>query len=193
MQLLLESPSTAFNEDAPEDGEDESAASRWPGKSALEKIVQFCRLHTKSDMVKAFLCEGAFDGAGKQRCIYGECLHCGFKKLWSNGLRKYVVDSRGNVINTAPVQSQSIVRWVRIKSSKDKLPDEGKDTRYDARQGTVVQFLEEFERETSLKFPHHRFTIQRQKLMDAEFTAATDGLGGSYSMLILPWMAQSRL
>ena len=30
-------------------------------------------------------------------------------------------------------------------------------------------FLDEFERETMRKFPHHRFTVQRQKAMDAEF------------------------
>lgn len=40
---------------------------------------------------------------------------------------------------------------------------------YESRRGTVVQFLDEFERDAIRKFPHHRFTIQRQKAMNAEF------------------------
>ena len=34
---------------------------------------------------------------------------------------------------------------------------------------TVVEFLDEFERDVFQKYPHHRFTIQRQKAMAAEF------------------------
>ena len=37
------------------------------------------------------------------------------------------------------------------------------------RSGTVVEFLDEFEREAMAKFPFHKFTIVRQKAMAAEF------------------------
>lgn len=134
----------------------------------MKRLIDICRLDSKSDVVKAFLCEGAFVGAGREQCINGDCRACGMKKIWSEGLRPHVV-AWGNVLPTAPVQFQTVVKWVRIKSSKEKDANQGKDTRYDARQGTIVQFLDELESETCRKYPHHRFTIQQQKSMDAQF------------------------
>ena len=46
---------------------------------------------------------------------------------------------------------------------------QAKQPSYEARQGTVVEFLDEFEQQTMRKFPHHRFTITRQKAMAAQF------------------------
>ena len=73
------------------------------------------------------------------------------------------------MLDSAPVQFQSEVKWVRIRSSKKTEPGEAKQPSYEPRRGTVVQLLDEFEREAMRKFPHHRFTIHRQKAMDAEF------------------------
>lgn len=168
LEPLLDAPSTADAEYAPDNDDEASPASGWAGAPAMRKLVDFCRLDSKSTMVRSFLCEGAFDGTGKEECINGTCRHCGFKKVWSEGLRRHVV-AEGNVLSTAPVQFQSIVKWVRIKSAKEKDADQGKDTQYDSRQGTLVQFLDELEQESCKKFPHHRFTIQRQKAMDFEF------------------------
>lgn len=167
--LQLPSPG-ADGEDAPEEDNEVAEAEDWVGGSCLEKLIAFCELESKAEMVKHFLCEGAFQNEGKQACINGSCQLCGFKNLWSNGLRQHVVDKEGNVRSSAPVPFQSVVEWVRIRSSKPMSnPPEPNDTRYETRQGTVVQFLDEFERETARKFPHHRFTISRQKSTDAQF------------------------
>ena len=131
--------------------------------------MDFCALKSKSDMVKAVLCPGAFDGAGKLDCINCKCAACGFKKLWSEGLRKHVVDGDGNVMESAPVEFQSEVKWMRVRSSKKTEPGEAKQPNYESHTGTVVQFLDEFERDIMSKFPHHRFTVHRQKEAAAEF------------------------
>jgi hypothetical protein len=44
-----------------------------------------------------------------------------------------------------------------------------KQSNYETRTGTVTQLLDEFEKEVMRKFPHHRFTIARQKASAAEF------------------------
>ena len=106
---------------------------------------------------------------GKLNCINCKCPACGFKKLWLDGLRKHVVDGDGNVMDSAPIEFQSEVKWMRIRSSKKTEPGEAKQPNYEPRTGTVVQFLDEFERDIMSKFPHHRFTVHRQKEAAAEF------------------------
>ena len=88
--------------------------------------MKFCALKSKSEMVKFCLCDGVFDGAGKKNCLDGKCSACGFAKLWSAGLRKYVVDGLGNVMESAPIEFQSEVKWNRIRSSKKTEPGEAK-------------------------------------------------------------------
>ena len=167
-QPLLDASPAADADDAPDDDE-ASAAAEWAGQAALRKLLEFSTIKSKSEMVKFVLCSGAFDGAGKLVCIDGTCSKCGFCQLWSTGLRRHVVDGDGNLLPSAPVEFQSEVKWIRIKSSKTVSPGESKASSYEERRGTIVQFFDEFERETIRKFPQHRFTIQRQKAMDAEF------------------------
>ena len=168
LQPLLDASPTADADDAPSD-DNESEVGAWAGKTALQKLLQFCALKSKSEMVKFTLCDGAFDGAGKQDCINSKCSVCGFRNLWSEGLRRHVMDGEGNVLPSAPVQFQSEVKWIRIRSSGGSAPGEPKLPSYESRRGTVVQFLDEVERDVIRKFPHHRFTVHRQKAMDAEF------------------------
>ena len=165
---LLEPP-PSVDADTADHGDDETEADAWAGKAALLKLLQFCFMQSKSDMVKAVLCAGAFDGAGKQPCINGTCPLCGFSTLWSKGLRKHVVDKDGNVLASAPKEFQSEVKWMRIRSSKQGSPGEAKQPAYEAKTGTLVQFLDEFERDVMRKFPHHRFTVSRTKATVAEF------------------------
>ena len=61
-------------------------------------------------------------------------------------------------------------RWTRISSSKAKQKGEQKELMHEQRSGTVIEFLDEFEREAMAKFPFHKFTILRQKAMDAQFS-----------------------
>lgn len=168
--LLDASPRTDAEDISPDvDEEASGAAAAWAGQGALQKLLEFCGIKSKSGMVKYTLCEGAFDGAGQVDCIDGKCLECGFRQLWSRGLRCYIVDGKGDLIPSAPVEFQSEIKWIRIKSSKSVSPGESRASSYEERRGTIVQFLDEFDRETIRKFPLHRFTVQRQNAMDAEF------------------------
>ena len=176
---LLEPPPSADADTADHD-DDEAEVDVWAGKAALLKLLEFCKLQSKSDMVKFVLCDGASDGAGKEACINGNCKcgikdgkelshGCGMKMLWSEGLRQHVVDKDGNVLSSAPKEFQSEVKWMRIRSSKTGSPGEAKQPNYEAKTGTLVQFLDEFERDVMRKFPHHRFTVSRTKATAAEF------------------------
>lgn len=149
---------------------DTSTISSWEGREVLLKLLDFCRLKSKSEMVQQVLCKGAFEGAGKQDCINGQCASCGFDQLWSQSLRKHVVDSDGNVMASAPIEFQSTLKWTRIRSpKKDSGPGEAAGTNYEPLSGTIVQLLDSFELEVMKKYHHHRFTLKRQKAMAAEF------------------------
>jgi hypothetical protein len=69
----------------------------------------------------------------------------------------------------APIEFTSKLTWTRISSSKTKAAGADKELMHEPRSGTVVEFLDEFEREAMAKFPFHKFTIIRQKAMAAEF------------------------
>lgn len=160
------------SEDNVTDTEVDSQADSFEGMPKLQQLLQFCGLQSKSDMCKFALCSGAFDGAGKLDCINVTCSRCGFDKIWSDpnvGLRRLVVDEDNSIRATAPVEFQSSVKWTRIRSSNKSNPGESQQPSYESVFGTVVQFLDQFERDVFRKFPHHRFTIQRQKAMAAEF------------------------
>ena len=163
------SPASADADDAADNDDDETELDSWEGRAGLLRLMEFCGLKSKSEMVKFSLCSGAFDDAGKLDCINCNCPHCGFSKLWSAGLRKHVVDARGNLRESAPIEFQSEVKWLRIRSSKKTEPGEAKQPSYETNSGTVVEFLDAFERDVMKKYPHHRFTIQRQKQTAREF------------------------
>lgn len=78
----------------------------------------------------------------------------------------------GKVLASAPMQFQSEVEWVRSRSAKkdDAEGSNVKKMNYVCSVGTVVQFLDEFEREAMRKFPHHRFTVKRQKGADLDWS-----------------------
>ena len=67
----------------------------------------------------------------------------------------------------APVEFQSKLTWTRISASKAKAAGKEKELMHEPRSGTVVEFLDEFEREPMAKFSFHKFTIIRQKAMAA--------------------------
>ena len=95
-----------------------------------------------------------------------------------------------------PIEFSSEVKWRKIGSPKK---GESAGTKYEAKVGTVAELLDEFETQVHRgltiatttatppppchampplpprpqvmrKFPHHRFTIQRQKEMDGQFS-----------------------
>ena len=170
----LDSP-TVDADDAIDDDDDESELQSWAGKAQLLRLLEMCKLQSKSEMVKFVLCQGAFDGQGKDKCINCNCSKCGMDKLWSgkDGLRRHVVDEKGNIRADAPLGFSSQIKWMRILTSQKAVPGasnhQTKQANYETRVGTVVEFLDEFEKDVMRKFPHHRFTIARQKATAAQF------------------------
>jgi hypothetical protein len=57
--------------------------------ACLGKLLDFISTNRRIEKVENCLCEGAFDN-NSMDCINGECKACGFKKLWSEGLRQVV-------------------------------------------------------------------------------------------------------
>ena len=104
------SPSSLDDDDAGEDDDGELEIDNWDGKASLLKLLEFCALQSKSDMVKCVLCDGAFDGGGKVSCINSACAQCGFgKQIWSKRLRSHVVDASDNLRPSVPVEFSSQV------------------------------------------------------------------------------------
>ena len=73
---------------------------------------------------KHLLCPGSFD-AGRMGCVDPggceadeKCHKCGFKSLWSQGLRKKLISSDGELLpGVSPVWLQE-VQWRRYKTEK---------------------------------------------------------------------------
>ena len=108
------------------------------------------------------MCPGSFD-KGKMGCIdpsgcreCDRCNQCGFRQIWSAGLRQRLVDDQGELkpgIN--PIWLQTI-KWDRFKTEK---PAEGssdqKETLRSDRQGTIIDFFDDFEPVMD-KYAYHR-------------------------------------
>lgn len=101
-------------------------AEAWAGANELAALMAFCSLTLKSEMVNDVLCSGVLGLASSQPaaatapspkmldCLNGKCSNCGFKKLWSEGLRRKLVIRRqrnGKAVDDlredAPVEFQS--------------------------------------------------------------------------------------
>lgn len=136
----------------------------------LLELVKFCCLESKSEIADALVCGGFLtnNSSTKKECITGSCSNCGFKRLWSQGLRPKLVDSDANGAirdGVSPVWSQQ-VRWETLKSSgsaPDSAFSDEKETLRAQRVGTVIQFLDAFET-ASVQFPAHRHLVWDAKV-----------------------------
>lgn len=167
-----EGTGTSSSGDAEGDA-DATEVQSWAGRAALSKLLQMCALQFKSEMVKFTLCDGALEGAGKSNCVEGSCPHCGFDRIWSKGLRPHVVHG-DTVLSTAPIEFQNQVSWTRATTSSKNTGNteplnQPAVPKYEARTGTVVEFLDVVESEVFKKYPLHRLSISRQKAMSAQF------------------------
>lgn len=164
---LVTNPAASDGEEAEDGAED---LDIWDGLPSLLRLLSFCSKNFKSEMVRDALCTGSID-SGKLDCINGSCPRCGFRTLWSQGLRPYVLDANGDLRSDAPVEFQSHLKWTRISSSTTNAatPADSKQLLHQQRCGTVVEFLNEFELHVMHKFPHHKYTINKQKASTAQF------------------------
>ena len=109
VQVEVPADGTAVDTDGVADGAVDAPppGAAWVGTDALARLLSFCGREFKSAMVADVLCKGVLDLASSQpavagddgnpatvralECLNGKCPHCGFKKLWSQGLRKQLV------------------------------------------------------------------------------------------------------
>ena len=153
------------------------------------KLVSLGECKHKKEHMDILLCAPSERTA---QCINGSCKLCGFKRLWSEGLRPKIVDKDGDI-------TQGYLRWMRVfKSFRYEMIDKetGKTTREgDAeepacdddgewhlvkpkkvtrmldrveKQGSIVDFLDDWE-PVFVRMCHHRDTIARCKDADVEY------------------------
>jgi hypothetical protein len=151
------------------------------------KLVALGECKHKKEHMDILLCPSSQRTA---QCINGSCKHCGFKKLWSEGLRPTIVDEDGDL-------KQGYVRWMRvfkwfryemIDKETGKTTGEAEDPACDEdgewhlvkpkkvtrvldrveKQGSIVDFLDDWE-PVFVRMCHHRDTIARCKDADVEY------------------------
>ena len=110
--------------------DDNDGTPRIPTSHA--RLCSIAAETSKSTLVAAMLCDGAIS-EGKCACVDGGCDQCGFKQLWSLGLRPRIVDdtvipptSRGGKPHTeSSLKPDASTKWGRmIKYSEHKAERE---------------------------------------------------------------------
>lgn len=133
-----------------------------------KKMRQFGETDRRIDKVKLLLCTNAFHSE-KRDCIEGVCDSCGFKRIWSSGLREKLVDKEGNLKSGIHPVWLKEVQWWRYKTSAPSNSVAVDDTNADKetlkqhRKGSIIEFLDEFEAHTWKKYPSHRFTLHKTR------------------------------
>ena len=61
-------------------------------KELILELARLCELKSKSGIADLLVCSGCVEKA-KPECRDGACPHCGFKRLWSKGVRKQVMST----------------------------------------------------------------------------------------------------
>ena len=146
-----------------------------------KKLLEFVKMDRRIDQVKSVLCKDAFNEM-KMDCIKGACSKCGFKEVWSQGLRKTLVTDDNELdpsVNPVWLKER---RWWRYKTSKASasssaedvvevvdgvevivqradLEATGKQTEKQQRKGSIIQLLDDFKAHTMSKYPFHRCSI----------------------------------
>ena len=110
------------------------------------------------------MCDSSFDN-GKMGCIdpsgcskEERCTSskCGFKQIWSCGLRQELLDSEGNLKPGVSPAWLKTIKWERFKTEKPPPgSDDQKETLRSDRHGTVIDFFDEFEHVMN-KYAYHR-------------------------------------
>ena len=108
------------DDDAPLEGDEADLVYTAEELAAVSKLVKFMHLKSKSAAVEAMICGGDLPTA-KPDCVKGKCSACGFKKFWSEGCRRLVLDENDCLRSTAVRVWGHRVRWERMRAGiKDR-------------------------------------------------------------------------
>ena len=153
-----------------------------PASLQLQKLVHIAGLRSKQDIVNEFVC-GRSIGTAKYECVLGSCAQCGFRNLWSKGLRASIVDDQGNLCAGVDKAWLTKIKYERLRSSS-KPPSNAisgepstaagtgqvadKELMRQRCESTIIEVLDEFEAKVMAKYPYHRKTLANQKLADQQ-------------------------
>lgn len=141
----------------------------------LAKLIRISMIKGKREMVNEFMCGGSV-GKAAQECTLGACDNCGLKLLWSNGLRKELVDGGGKLLPGVDQVLLTTIKWecMRnaskqgiISATSNSLQLEKELLRQKC-EGTVLDLLDDFEFNVMNKYPFYRKTLIRQKEADQQ-------------------------
>ena len=143
-----------------------------------QKLHKLTQMKRRIEKVESWLCLQAFE-RGAMGCIdpagcknidsedYAPCAkpECGFKHLWSEGLRKETIDKDGNLMPDAHPIWLREVSWSRYKTATDT---DGKKTLRSEVKGSIVEFFDDFERVCN-KYTYHRYILHRTRQTNQQF------------------------
>ena len=152
-----------------------------PAAVQLQKLVRIAGLKSKQEIVNEFVC-GSSIATARHDCVAGTCTQCGFRKMWSQGLRKSLIDSSGNLKPGIDKVWLTNIKYERLSSSKkppanningeqstpgtNQSPE--KELMRQRCEGTIIELIDEFETKVMAKYPYHRKTLANQKLADQQ-------------------------
>ena len=152
--LLAPQPSSDADNAEPEPDADAKAL-----RDEIQKLHDFCSLPHSSQMADAMVCAPCIEDADA-KCLRGEC-GCGFKALWTKGLRKRLVYANGTLKPGISRVWLTKMQWDRIKSGGDGSSSE--DELRQQCEGTLIECLDAFEPIQDTMTPH-RFDIGHVKV-----------------------------
>lgn len=143
-----------------------------PAPSLVEQLVQFSDLQLTGSMGNALVCNECLDTkCSRTECISGECLRCGFHRLWSDGLRKDIIqqsaDGAEKISPNAWPLWNAEVGWDALAVGTNEGHVHDQDDLRKAMKGTVVEFLDAFEG-VHRKWIPHRFHALQAKVAERE-------------------------
>ena len=115
----MEADEESCDANADVDGDTASAKEKEKMLSGLKDLIKLCRMKHKLDQMQFILCDPVTPD-----CLDDKCEQCGFKRLWSNGLRSLIVD--GNELKSTPAGSAfgstelKLEKYVKISAESKK-------------------------------------------------------------------------
>ena len=160
LSLLLEPQGTE------EAGDDDAHADAEAAEfhRELKALIDFCLLTLMSAVGNEMVCAPCLQDADA-KCLRGECNNCGFRRLWTKGIRPKLVFTNGKLKPGVSRVWTTKMMWDRVKSGGD-----GGTSEDDLRQrceGTLIELLDQFE-PVQDKWTPHRYLIVHTKVAAKE-------------------------
>ena len=168
-----------FFRDHMEKMSEDGGVSAHPLMAELAAVLES---KSKGEMCCCLVCGSGGLECAAGKCTESSCPSCGIARLWSNGLRPSITDSKGKLKRDAPKLYAKRVTWqyygYRLKTvpKKRRARDEDEDWEQTkikkelilmSKTGTVHEFLDSYEA-TAASYLNHRAVLAREKRAELE-------------------------